>query len=321
MKLVGVISVYRHRNPAIHRQANRAADRNFAAQAVIAIENTRLFNELRQRTDDLTESLEQQTASGEILASISGSMADTKPVFEAIVRNLKRLFGTRLSMVQICTKTAWFISRPPARRKNTTLFRSPSPARWTIRPAPAAPCWRKRWCNLRRSSAIRMRRPACRQFAKAIGLQCDDLRPDVARRQGDRRHRRRARGGEAVHRKAGRPHQDLRRAGCHRHREHAAVQRAAPAHRRSHRGAGAADGDRRRAERHEPLQIRPHADPAKRGRHRGAPLPRRPGSDLPAGRRALSLRRRLQPGCPNISKSSAPTRSRPDRAPRSGGRR
>ena len=74
---------------------------SFAAQAVIAIENTRLLNELRQRTDDLTESLEQQTASGEILASISGSLTDTKPVFDAIVRNLLRLFGSRWACVQV----------------------------------------------------------------------------------------------------------------------------------------------------------------------------------------------------------------------------
>ena len=67
---------------------------NFAAQAVIAIENTRLLSELR-------ESLQQQTATGEILTSISGSMTDAKPVFQAIVRNLLRLFGTRFAVVQL----------------------------------------------------------------------------------------------------------------------------------------------------------------------------------------------------------------------------
>ena len=72
----------------------------FADQAVIAIQNVRLFDEVQARTRDLTELLEQQTATAEILSSISGSMHDTKPVFEAIVRNLLRLFGTRFAVVQ-----------------------------------------------------------------------------------------------------------------------------------------------------------------------------------------------------------------------------
>src|SRR5262245_8198454 len=86
----GVIQLRRSEvNPFTERQAEPL--QTFADQAVIAIENVRLFKELEARNRDLTETLEQQTATSDVLRVISSSPTDVQPVFEAIAESAVRL--------------------------------------------------------------------------------------------------------------------------------------------------------------------------------------------------------------------------------------
>jgi len=90
----------------------------FADQAVIAIENTRLLNELRQRTDDLSELLEQQTAASQVLQVISSSTGELEPVFQAILASATRTCDAKFGLLyRIENGDARIISKlgiPPA---------------------------------------------------------------------------------------------------------------------------------------------------------------------------------------------------------------
>ncbi len=103
----------------------------FADQAVIAIENVRLFDEVQARTRELSETLEQQTATSEVLQVISSSPGELQPVFEIMLANATRLCGAKFGTLYLCEgdgfrATAMYNAPPAFSEARASVIHPPS---------------------------------------------------------------------------------------------------------------------------------------------------------------------------------------------------
>ena len=113
----------------------------FADQAVIAIENVRLFDEVQARTRELSEALEQQTATSEVLQVISSSPGELEPVFRAMLDSAVRICGAKIGTLYLFDEEVFRAVAFSMTHRTAYLEHR---RRGPLRPSPAAPLGRVR---------------------------------------------------------------------------------------------------------------------------------------------------------------------------------
>src|SRR5262249_36975890 len=117
--VVGTLRLHRHvPEPFSARQI--ALAETFAHQALIAIENARLFDELQARNQELSEGLERERATGEVLAIISRALTDAQPVLDAILERALRLCDSRLGSIQLLRDGVLYVGQATTRGEPPT---------------------------------------------------------------------------------------------------------------------------------------------------------------------------------------------------------